>query len=124
MDFAIAIDNQTGLVQMTYDQTSTLMNNIYLSLMVRRGSFFADPEFGSRLHLLQRAKDTAQTAQRAVGYAKEALQWMIDTGKAKSVEVYAQRERQTVTRRLYLLIEVIPVNSDQPVAFSTFIEVI
>lgn len=124
MDYAIVIERETGHAQMTYDKAETIMNNIYLSLMVRRGSFFANPAFGSRLHLLQRAKDTTQTAQRAVGYAKEALQWMIDTGKARSVEVYIQRQKDTITRRLYLLIEVTPVNSDTPVPFTTFIEVI
>lgn len=109
---------------MSFDRVDTIMNNIYVSLMVRRGSFFANPEFGSRLHLLQRAKDTDQTAQRAVGYVREALQWMIDTGKAKTVQVYAQRERTAYTRRLLMLIEVTPVNSDTPVPFTTFIEVI
>ena len=124
MDFAITIDNQTGQAQMTFDRTATLMNNIYLSLKVIRGSWFADPSFGSRLHLLQRAKNTNQTAQLAIGYCKEALQWMIDTGKAKSVAVYTERDRTQDMHRLKLLIEVTPVNSNDPVAFTTFIEVI
>ena len=109
---------------MTFEKATTIMNNIYMSLKVKRGSFFADPLFGSRLHLLQRAKNTHRTAQLAVGYCKEALQWMIDTGKAKSVEVYVQRDRTQDLHRLYLLVKVVPANSDQPVEFSIFIEVI
>jgi phage gp46-like protein len=124
MDFAITIDNQTGLGQMTFDKAVNIMNNIYLSLMVKRGSFFADPSFGSRLHLLQRAKNTPTTMRLAIDYCKEALQWMIADGKAKSVEVYAERDRSESLYRLKLLVEVTPVNSDEPVAFSTFIEVI
>lgn len=124
MDFAITIEDQTGRGQMTFDKTTTIMNNIYLSLMVKRGSFFANTAFGSRLHLLEQNKDTAQTAQRAVGYAKEALQWMIDAGKAQAVAVYARRERQLNANRLALLIEVTPTTSDQPVAFSVFINVV
>ena len=123
MDFAITIDNQTGIGQVTFEKATTIMNNIYLSLMVRRGSFFADTVFGSRLHLLQRAKNTDKTAQLAIGYAKEALQWMIDTGKASAVDVYAERDKTQNINRLKLLIEVTPVNGET-VAFSTFVEVI
>ncbi len=124
MDFAITIDPMSGAGRGTFEKATTVMNNIYLSLMIRRGAFFADPEFGSRLHLLERAKDTAQTMQRAIGYAKEALQWMIDTGKATRVNVYAAREKNLNANRLALLVEVTPANSDQPVAFSVFINVI
>ncbi len=124
MDYAVTIDNQTGRGIMTFSKTSTLMNNIYLSLSVRRGSFFLDPQFGSRLHLLTRAKNTDQTAQLAVGYCKEALQWMIDTGKARAINVLAQRDPALDRHRLYLMVEATPAGSDEPVQFSMFIEVI
>jgi phage gp46-like protein len=124
MDFAIIIDNQTGVGQMTYEKATTLMNNIYLSLKVGRGSFFADTNFGSRLYLLRRSKNTPVTMQLAIDYCKEALQWMIDSGKAQLVNVYAERDRTQDLHRLKLLIEVTPMNSDVPVAFSIFIEVI
>ena len=124
MDFAITINNQNGTAEMTYDKATTLENNIYLSLTVQRGSFFANTSFGSRLHLLQRGKNTNRTMRLAIDYAKEALQWMIDTGKARTVEVWAERDRIQDIHRLKLLVEVIPVNSDQPVAFSIFIEVV
>jgi phage gp46-like protein len=123
MDFAITIDNQSGLGQMTFDQATTIMNNIYLSMEVKRGSFFADTSFGSRLHLLQRAKNTDTTMQLAIDYCKEALQWMIDAGKASLINVYAQRNMMENINRLKLLIEVTPYSGADPVAFSTFIEV-
>lgn len=124
MDFAVAIDNRTGTGRMTFERATTLMNNIYLSLMVRRGSFFADPGFGSRLHLLQRAKNTDMTARLAMDYCREALQWMIDEGRVKTVEVYAERDRTRDINRLKLLVEVTPVNRDAPVPFAIFIEVV
>lgn len=124
MDFAITIDNRTGLGQMTYEKATMLMNNVYLSLKVDKGSFFADTTFGSRLYLLKRAKNTPTTMQLAIDYCKEALQWMIDQGKASAVSVYAERDRTQDLHRLKLLIEVTPVNGDEPVSFSTFIEVI
>jgi phage gp46-like protein len=124
MDFAIAIDNQNGTGQMTFEPATLLMNNIYVSLMTRRGSFFQNPAFGSRLHLLQRSKNTNRTAQLAIDYSKEALAWLIDEGKAQAVDVYAQRDVKQVIHRLKLLIEVTPAGGGQAVEFTTFIEVV
>nr|DAG75383.1 MAG TPA: hypothetical protein [Caudoviricetes sp.] len=58
------------------------------------GDTYADEQgdhFGSKLWLLSRAKITQETLMRAQEYAKEALQWMIDDGIAKSVEAIAER---------------------------------
>ncbi len=124
MDFAITIDNQTGLGAMTFVKAENIMNNIYLSLKVKRGSFFYDPTFGSRLYLLDREKNTEIKKQLAIDYAREALQWLIASGKAQTVDVYAERDRQRNLDRMKLLVEVTPVNADQPVAFSIFVDVI
>jgi phage gp46-like protein len=124
LDFAITIEDQTGPGAMTFDKATTIMNNIYLSLKVKRGSFFANTIFGSRLYLLERAKNTDNTMRLAMDYCKEALQWMIDAGLARTVNVRAQRTPAEDLYRLKLLIEVTPANSDQPVAFSTFINVV
>lgn len=45
--------------------------------------------YGSRLWLLERANATAEVLSRAKGYAVEALQWLIDDGIAKSIDVAA-----------------------------------
>lgn len=42
---------------------------------------------GSRLWLLVRQKQTVQVLQKAIGYAREALQWLIDDGVAAEVDV-------------------------------------
>lgn len=123
MDFALEINNQTGLAAMTFDKADTIMNNVWLSLTVKKGSFFADTEFGSRLHLLQRYKNTDSTAHLAEDYCKEALQWLLDSGKAKKVEAFAQRDRTQNLNRLKLLVEVTPVNGPV-VSFETFISVV
>jgi len=46
--------------------------------------------YGSRLWLLSRAKQTAETLARAKEYAEEALQWLVDDGIAVKVEVTAE----------------------------------
>lgn len=45
---------------------------------------------GSRLWLLVRAKQTAETLVRAKAYCAEALQWLIDDGVAAQIDVVAQ----------------------------------
>lgn len=46
--------------------------------------------FGSRLWLLGRAKQTQDTLDRAVDYAREALQWLIDDKVASRVDVISE----------------------------------
>lgn len=45
---------------------------------------------GSRLWLLERAKQTSETLARAKDYMAEALQWLIDDGVAASIDIYAE----------------------------------
>jgi len=124
MDFAIQIDS-AGLGRMTLDhaEDGNLLNNIYLSLMVRKGAFFQNMDFGSRLHLLQRAKNTAQTEALAIEYCREALAWLIDTGRVRKFDFYAERDRTQDLHRLKLLIEATRPDGGV-VAFTTFVEVV
>lgn len=124
MDFALTIDNQTGIAAMTFDQSEdgNLMNNIYLSLAIRKGSFFQNPGFGSRLHLLKRAKNTIRTEALAVEYCKEALQWLIDTARVSKFDFYTERDRTQNLNRLKMMIEATRP-SGGTVTFTTFVEV-
>ena len=126
MDFNIDIATDGSAAgAMTYEQATNgnLKNNIYLSLMVKKGSWFQDLNFGSRLHLLQRAKNTEQTAALAEEYCKEALQWLIDTGRATKMEITSERDRPQDLHRLKLIVAVTKADGDQ-VAFTTFVEVV
>lgn len=122
MDFKILTD-EDAMGQMTFDPAEDIMNNVFLSLMVKQGSWFQNPEFGSRLHLLQRAKNTEKTAALAEEYCKEALQWLIDTGRATSVAVHTQRDRTQDLHRLKFIVEVTEANGRQ-VTFERFVEVV
>ena len=46
--------------------------------------------YGSRLWLLRREKQTEETRQRALFYAREALDWMVEDGHVIGVEVTAE----------------------------------
>lgn len=45
---------------------------------------------GSKLWLLARRKQTTETLNLAVEYCREALQWMIEDGVARAVEIEAE----------------------------------
>ncbi|GLS03775.1 hypothetical protein GCM10007860_09200 [Chitiniphilus shinanonensis] len=53
---------------------------------------------GSRLWLLAREKQTASALRRAEAYGREALQWLIDDGHARSVSVAASAPRLGLLR--------------------------
>lgn len=65
------------------------------------GDTGSDYEIGSRLWLLRRQKLTTDVANKAVAYAKEALQWLIDDGVIASVTITTQI---VYPSRLYLSI--------------------
>lgn len=118
-DFAIILNN--GMPEMTYAAPDNIFNNVYLSLAVKRGSFFFNPSFGSRFHLLK--KNTARAEKLADAYAREALQWLVDTGRASSFDVMVERDMTQDVNRLKMLVEVTD-NNGEPVVYTYFIEVV
>lgn len=52
-----------------------------------------DVPIGSRLWLLDRAKQTDETLRRAHDYIVEALQWLIDDGVAAAIDVRTEWSR-------------------------------
>jgi len=109
----------------TFEQATggNLANNIYLSLTVRKGSFFQNPDFGSRLHLLQRAKNTPRTEALAVEYCQEALAWLIDTGRVRKFEYFTERDKLQDPHRLKIIVEATKADGDV-VSFTRFVEVV
>lgn len=60
----------------------------------RRGCWtdsYTDSPIGSRLWLVSREKMVAGLADRIEGYAREALQWLIDDGEVQAVQLQAER---------------------------------
>ncbi|WP_420996247.1 phage GP46 family protein [Cupriavidus sp. 30B13] len=96
------LDPQTG--SYTGTRTNTLANAIYLRLQTPLGSWWADKTLGSRLHELKREKDKPRVAKLAQQYAGQALQPILDDGRAKSITVSTSRPQ---SGWLVLLIEVV-----------------
>lgn len=82
------------------------------------GDAYADVDgdrIGSRLWLLAREKLSQQTLTKAAGYAREALQWLVDDGVASAVNVQAELQPP---ERLALQVQI--VRSAQPVVIYRF----
>lgn len=119
MDFAIKMNEGRG--EMTFDKAETVFNNVYLSWTIKKGTFFADPTFGHRFDEIK--KSTPNAGAKAEELGKEALQWMLAVGKAKSIEVYAELDKSRETHRLKLLAEVKQADG-LLVTFEHFVEVV
>ena len=61
----------------------------------------ANESLGSKLWLLNRAKITTNTINKARDYITEAVQWMIDSGDLLAIEITV--ERQALDRLAYQL---------------------
>ena len=123
-DFVLNIDSAMGTADMEMVVSGdSFINNIYLSLMVDRGTFFQDTGFGSRLYLLKRAKSVAANAKLAKDYCEEALAWMIESGRAKAFEIETEIEKLVSSDRLKIWILATRSNG-QTVEFTTFTEIV
>lgn len=74
----------------TGESSDTLANAVYIRLMTPLGSWWADPSLGSKLHLLQREKDKSRVRLLARQYAEQALQPLLDDGRASSIVVQTE----------------------------------
>ena len=83
------IDPSTG--GYTGQRISRLENAVYLRLMTPLASWWADPSLGSRLHELAREKDVPRISLLAQQYAEQALQPLLDDGRARAIEVSAEQ---------------------------------
>lgn len=117
MDFALSINGLDA--DMTWEPAADISNNVWLSLMVPVGSFFARPSFGSKLHLLRREKSLPRVARLAEQYVLEALQWIMDLGRATSVTAAAE----LAPGRINLAVAVVQADGRE-LTYELFVEVI
>lgn len=92
---------------LTGDYTGRTINNlknaVYIRLKTPLGSWWADKNLGSLLHLLGREKDLGRVGLLAKQYAEEALQPIVDDGRAERITVSAEQPHNGM---LYLNIRV------------------
>lgn len=86
------------------DYTNVSVNNIptrsvsdaaYIRLSTQRGTLFSDPEMGSKLYLLKRAKDVSRKLVLAKRYALEALEPLRDAYFLTDISVTVRQPRKS-----------------------------
>ncbi|WP_256587803.1 phage GP46 family protein [Pseudomonas sp. Irchel 3E13] len=97
---------------MTGQRINTLGNAVYIRLTTPLGSWWKDPTVGSRLHELKRSKDLPRVGKLAAQYAEQALQPLLDDGRAQAISVTYE---QPHNGWLNLLIEVVDVTGNPQV---------
>lgn len=119
MDFAILTDKGNG--EMTFEKAGDIMNNVFLSLSIEKGTYFAAPEFG--MPQRKRIKNTAENARLIGDDAAAALAWLKETGRAADVRVEVERAPAIDPHRLKLLVNVTQTDGNR-VTFEKFVEVV
>jgi len=120
MDFAIVMNN-SGQGEQTFDKAGDIFNNIFISLAIKKGSWWQDPNFGLRDR--GRMKNTESTARLVREDCKQALQWIVDTGRAIALDVEVQRDRSQDLNRLKILVSATQ-SGGRRVTFEKYIEVV
>lgn len=90
---ATGSDLQTAVVLSLFTDRQAGPDDLIPDGTTDRRGWWADPSMGSRLWLLQRAKQTQDTLQRAYDYIVEALAWLKDDGVVADVLVYVEWTR-------------------------------
>jgi phage gp46-like protein len=74
------------------EQWDSVPELVRMSIGTDKGTWFADPNFGSELWLLKKAgKVDGQTAGTLERMLRESLQWLVDDGLAATVDCAAER---------------------------------
>lgn len=112
------IDPTSG--DLSGERISSLANAVYIRLTTPLGSWWADKSLGSRLHELKRSKDLSRIGKLARQYAEQALQPLLDDGRAKTITISTE---QPHNGWLLMLIEVVDA-SGVPQVFRHLVRVI
>jgi phage gp46-like protein len=117
-DFTIS----NGALSDKIAEQDSIYNLLWTSITIEKGTFFADPDFGSKLSTLRREKNAARARQLAEQYAREATEWILKAGKATSIEVFSEVDSSDKNR---INIKITAINKiGREVNFQTFVEVV
>jgi phage gp46-like protein len=74
------------------EQWDSIPELVRMSIGTNKGTWFADPSFGSELWLLKKGgKVDGQTAGTLERMLRESLQWLINDGLVDTIECAAER---------------------------------
>jgi len=115
MDFKI-ISERNGTAKMSWDKSDDITGNLYFSLNIVPGTLFNNPTFGLLLSDIKKVTVAKLTLikQRVVN----AVQWIIDVGKATYIDVLVERDLANINR-VNIKIEALQANGTN-LSYSQF----
>jgi phage gp46-like protein len=116
--FGLAFDDD-GKPVMSFDKDDSIIQNIWLSIFIKKGSFWAAPDLGSRLYLVKKVIPSAAVDAKA--YIDECLKWLLDSGRMLDVTVTC--ELNATQKRIDISV-VGHKGTGQDVKFDTFYQVV
>ena len=118
MNFKI-IQGGNGEPEMSWETSEDISTNIYWSLWIRKGDLYNAPRFG--LDTKGMDKITTNTIGLFQKRIEKALKWLLDIGKAISIDVLVERDLTNINRVNY---RVDAVQADGiPIVVSNFVSV-
>jgi len=115
MDFALEQD-ANGLVKMSWEKSTNIFNLIWFSLNIPVKFQFNNPNFGIDLSDIKKLTDDKIALIQ--GRYEKALQWIVDIGKANSMNIDVEKDTNITGR---VNIRVVMIQADgTPVPYDTF----
>jgi phage gp46-like protein len=105
MDFKVNLTH--GFGHMVFEKNTDIGTDLYFSLMIKKGSWFANPDFGCELYKLKKVTDG--NLLLAKQYVLSALDWLKTTGRAKSIKADVKKDLFK-TNQIDIIIEVEQAN--------------
>lgn len=68
-------------------EVDAIENQIAFSYLIEQGAWEGDPDLGHRFKELARVTNTVENRNRLRDLARQAVQWLIDTGAIESIEI-------------------------------------
>jgi len=115
MDFSI-VQEKNGIADISWEKPTTIFNLLWFSINIVRGTIFNNPTFG--LDLSDIKKLTDDKIEIITARYQAALKWIIDIGKARSIDVIVEKNTQSIGR-IDILVSAIQADGT-PVELSTF----
>lgn len=96
MDYILSANSSSPGGKLTLSKNVDLSTNIFNSLNINYGSFFQRPTFGSKLYLIK--KVTEANIRLAQQYVMEALDWLLQTGRATAITAEVVKDEKNWSR--------------------------
>jgi len=122
ISLTISDDTTTGVIAL--EMGDELLAAIWLSISVKKGSWWANRDFGSEVYKLRRAKYSETTKMKCKNYVEDSLAWLKTTGRADSIDVTVSDWLDTAGKIRGIVFQAVITKPDKTtVTFEDFVYV-